>query len=63
MRAAEGNILINWHLVFAPKKVMEYVIAHELAHLRHRSHGPEFWRFLKGLVPNFELAKAWLYGK
>lgn len=56
----EGNILINWHLVFAPKKVLEYVIVHELAHLQHRSHGPEFWRFLKKLVPNFELARAWL---
>ncbi len=56
----EGNVLINWHLIFAPSKVLEYVVAHELAHLRHRSHAPEFWRFMKKLVPNFELARAWL---
>lgn len=56
----EGNILINWHLVFAPKKVLEYVIAHELAHLRHRSHGPAFWDFLRTIAPDFEASKAWL---
>ncbi|WP_352812789.1 SprT family zinc-dependent metalloprotease [Mesorhizobium sp. M0387] len=56
----EGNILINWHLVFAPKKVLEYVVAHELAHLRHRSHGPAFWDFLRTVVPDFEASKAWL---
>ncbi|RWA60690.1 MAG: M48 family metallopeptidase [Mesorhizobium sp.] len=57
---AEGNILINWHLVFAPRKVLEYVIAHELAHLRHRSHGPAFWDFLRAIAPDFEASKAWL---
>jgi len=57
---AEGNILINWHLIFAPKKVLEYIIAHELAHLRHRSHGPQFWSYLASILPDFELSKAWL---
>lgn len=56
----EGNVLINWHLVFAPKKVLEYVVAHELAHLRHRSHGAEFWDCVGTLVPNWVAAKAWL---
>ncbi|RWI88659.1 MAG: M48 family peptidase [Mesorhizobium sp.] len=57
---AEGNILINWHLVLAPRKVLEYVVAHELAHLRHRSHGPAFWAFLRTIAPDFEASKAWL---
>ncbi|GAO54221.1 M48 family metallopeptidase [Novosphingobium sp. MD-1] len=57
---AEGNVLINWHLIFAPRKVLEYVVVHELAHLRHRSHGPEFWDFLGRLFPDFPLSKAWL---
>lgn len=56
----QGNILINWHLIFAPAKILEYVVAHELAHLRHRSHGPEFWRFLGRLAPDYEASKAWL---
>lgn len=57
---AEGNILINWHLVFAPRKVLKYVIAHELTHLRHRSHGPAVWDFLQTIVLGFEASKAWL---
>jgi predicted metal-dependent hydrolase len=56
----DGNILINWHLIFAPKKVLEYVVVHELAHLRHRSHGPDFWGFLATLLPDCAGSKAWL---
>lgn len=56
----EGNVLVNWHLIFAPRKVLEYVVAHELAHLRHRSHGPEFWTLLRILQPDFDLSKRWL---
>jgi hypothetical protein len=56
----EGNVLINWHLIFAPRKVLEYVVAHELAHLRHRSHGAEFWQCVSVLTPQCENMKAWL---
>lgn len=56
----EGNVLINWHLIFAPSKVLDYVVAHELAHLQHRTHGPEFWRFLGLMVPNADEARRWL---
>lgn len=56
----EGNVLINWHLIFAPRKVLEYVVAHELAHLRVRSHGVEFWDLLGRTLPNFEPSKTWL---
>jgi predicted metal-dependent hydrolase len=56
----EGNILINWHLIFAPRNILEYVVAHELAHLRHRSHDRTFWDFLRTLSPDYEVSKAWL---
>lgn len=56
----EGGVLINWQLIFAPRKVLSYVVAHELAHLRHRSHGAEFWQFLALIQPDYALAKAWL---
>lgn len=56
----EGNILINWHLIFAPKKVLEYVVMHELAHLEHRSHGDRFWKSLTMIAPDYEISKAWL---
>ncbi|MEL7739759.1 SprT family zinc-dependent metalloprotease [Citromicrobium bathyomarinum] len=56
----KDNVLINWQLIFAPRKVLEYVVVHELVHLRVRSHGPEFWTLLVKLVPDFEHARTWL---
>ncbi len=55
-----GSILINWALVLAPKTVLEYVVAHELAHLRVRTHGPEFWAYLVTMMPDYERSKSWL---
>lgn len=57
---AGGNVLINWHLIFAPRKVLEYVVAHELTHLRHRSHDKAFWDHLSILVPTWPKPKDWL---
>lgn len=59
---AKGNIAINWTLIFAPRLVLEYVVVHELAHLRERSHGPEFWNYMGLLMPGYEAAKSWLEG-
>jgi predicted metal-dependent hydrolase len=54
------NLTISWLLVFAPRSVLEYVIAHELAHLKHRSHGKVFWSYLRSIMPSYEKPKAWL---
>lgn len=56
----EGNISINWHLIFAPRKVLQYVVAHELAHLRYRTHGRAFWNFLETVIPGYAAPKTWL---
>ena len=56
----EGNLLINWHLIFAPRQVLKYVVVHELAHLRYRSHDQRFWSFLRTILPEYERPKAWL---
>lgn len=55
-----GGILINWMLVFAPKSVLEYVVVHELAHLKERSHDDKFWSLLRNLMPSYSGPKAWL---
>lgn len=55
-----GTIQIDWRLVFAPKRVLEYVVVHEVAHLKHRSHGEEFWAFLSTMLPDYERPKGWL---
>ena len=53
---------LNWHLVFAPKTVLEYAVVHELCHLRHRNHDREFWRLVGTILPDWQTRKAWLDG-
>lgn len=52
-----GQIILNPHLVQAPRECIEYVIIHELAHLEHHDHGPEFWNLIDTHVPNWKAAK------
>jgi predicted metal-dependent hydrolase len=50
----------SWRLVLAPPFVLDYVAAHEVAHLVEMNHGPRFWALVRKLVPDFEKAKGWL---
>lgn len=54
---SEGNILLNWRLIHFPVGIIDYVIAHELAHLREMNHGPGFWAEVGQLMPGFEDAR------
>ena len=53
-----GIISINWQLIHAPVAVLEYVVAHELAHLLHRHHGDAFWAALGNVMPDWRARKA-----
>jgi len=53
-------INVNWHLVFAHKQITEYVVAHEMCHLRHRSHSPAFWKLLGRIFPAADECRTWL---
>lgn len=58
--SARGEISLNWKLMAAPLEVIDYVLVHELAHLRHLNHSPRFWSLVASHFPEFERAKAWL---
>lgn len=51
---AEGHILLNPNLIIAPLLCIEYVIAHELAHIKHHNHGLNFYRLLTAMMPDWE---------
>jgi len=57
---ANGVLSFNWLLVFAPKAILEYVIAHETAHLKEMNHSPKFWMVVEKLYPDTTLARKWL---
>src|SRR5262249_38180527 len=58
--SADGQLSFSWRLVMAPPVVLDYVAAHEVAHLAEMNHGPRFWRLVETTMPNLEEAKLWL---
>ena len=57
---ARGAINLNWRLIFAPPPVLEYVVVHELCHLRVRNHQKEFWRLVAEVLPDYGPQRRWL---
>ena len=55
-----GVVRVHWRLVQAPVAALDYVVAHELAHLLHRHHGPDFWAALARTLPDWPERKAML---
>jgi predicted metal-dependent hydrolase len=58
--SSRGSLSFSWRLVFAPEAVIDYVVAHEVAHLVEMNHGPRFWRLVATLVPDSAGPRAWL---
>ena len=57
---AANDINLNWVLIAAPLTVLDYVIVHELCHIRQRDHSPRFWQLVATRCPDFRQARAWL---
>ena len=55
-----GVLSFSWRLILTPPFVLDYLAAHEVAHLAEMNHGPAFWRLVARLDPDFENARAWL---
>jgi predicted metal-dependent hydrolase len=58
--SSEGNVSLNWRLVCAPARVANYVVVHELAHLRHHDHSARFWALVERYCPEYKACKSWL---
>ena len=58
--SSKGALSFSWRLIFAPEAVMDYVVAHEVAHLVEMNHGQRFWRVVASLVPDAAGPRAWL---
>jgi predicted metal-dependent hydrolase len=55
-----GHLSFSWRLILAPEWVLDYVIAHEVAHLVEMNHGPRFWRLVARLYPDSDRPRNWL---
>ena len=55
-----GNLNFNWRLIMAPIEVIDFVVAHELCHLKEMNHSRRFWALVEQTVPNHKVARKWL---
>ncbi|MCG3266730.1 M48 family metallopeptidase [Yoonia sp. I 8.24] len=58
--SSAGALMYAWRLILAPPAVLDYVAAHEVAHLREMNHAPAFWAVVAGLCPDYEIHRVWL---
>jgi predicted metal-dependent hydrolase len=58
--SAAGSLAFSWRLILAPERVLDYVVAHEVAHLVHLNHGVRFWRLVEKLAPGAATQREWL---
>lgn len=58
--SSQGALMFSWRLILAPPAVLDYVAAHEVAHLAEMNHGPKFWATLERLSPGHAPQRAWL---
>ncbi|MCR9112540.1 MAG: M48 family metallopeptidase [Rhodobacteraceae bacterium] len=56
----DGGLMYSWRLILAPSEVLEYVAAHEVAHLAEMNHSPVFWAHVNGLYPDYAAPRRWL---
>jgi predicted metal-dependent hydrolase len=56
----KGNLNFNWKLVMAPTWVLDYVVVHEICHLRYLNHSKDYWAMVERYMPNYKKAEEWL---
>ena len=58
--STKGDIMLNWRIIIAPNRVANYVVAHELCHLKRHDHSPQFWKCVERVIPDYLECKEWL---
>jgi predicted metal-dependent hydrolase len=59
--STDGGLMYSWRLIMAPDSVLDYVAAHEVAHLAEMNHSPAFWSVVTELCPGWRTDRAWLH--
>lgn len=55
-----GDIRYNWRIIIAPPRIVDYVVVHEVCHLRRLDHSPEFWQCVESQFPDYRACRDWL---
>ena len=57
---SQGAIQYNWQILLAPEAIVDYLVVHEVSHLRHHNHSSDFWALVASVCPSFKADRAWL---
>ena len=57
---SKGTVSLAWRLILAPQEIIEYVIIHELVHLKVQNHSKTFWEAVQAYLPDYKIRRAWL---
>lgn len=58
--SSKGDISYNWRIIIAPHHIVNYVVVHELCHLKHPNHSPAYWNSVKRVIPDYKEYRQWL---
>lgn len=58
--SADGTLNFHWRCMMAPLSALEYIVVHELAHLKHANHTTDFWHTIEKVLPDYQQSKGWL---
>jgi predicted metal-dependent hydrolase len=58
--SSKGTLSFNWKLMLAPPKVLDYVVVHEVCHIKEMNHSPRFWKLVEELMPDYKEYRKWL---
>ncbi|MBT4989829.1 MAG: M48 family metallopeptidase [Rickettsiales bacterium] len=56
----DNRLSFSWRLIMAPSDVIDYVVVHELSHIKHKNHSKQFWETVKNTLPLYQIHKKWL---
>ena len=58
--SSTGTLSFNYRLIFAPPRILDYVVVHELCHLTHMNHSKDFWNMVASVMPEYKVHRKWL---
>lgn len=61
--AQDGALMYSWRLIMAPASVLDYVAAHEVAHMQEMNHSPAYWAVVERLYPSWQVQRKWLHAE
>lgn len=58
--STRGDIQYSWPIILAPHAIVDYLVVHELSHLKHHNHSPRFWNMVGSMIPDYKACRQWL---